>query len=278
MGVSPLFPPQLQDNQAAQAELHHVVQRPPSSFDLQRSRWWLGGIRKAVPWLKDCSLAGVWRILQRYGLHYKRGRRYVHSPDAEYDSKLQLISEAIAKARAAPSRIIFLYEDELSYYRNPSVAQDWQPKCTDEPHAVQAAGYNSYRRIASCLNIVDGQLFSWQRSRFDAGTFGRYLLAVAQHYKEAETIYVALDNWPTHFAEQVQQAIAASKLVLLRLPTYAPWTNPVEKVWRKLKQELLHLHRYSSAWAELPQQVEEWLEQFAKGSTALLHYVGLHPY
>jgi transposase len=39
-------------------------------------------------------------------------------------------------------------------------------------------------------------------------------------------------------------ALAPSKIVLVPLPTYAPWTNPVEKVWRKLCQEVLHLHEF----------------------------------
>jgi hypothetical protein len=37
--------------------------------------------------------------------------------------------------------------------------------------------------------------------------------------------------------------------------------NPVEKVWRKLKQELLHLHRPHEQWSVLQERVEEWLGQ-----------------
>ena len=31
-------------------------------------------------------------------------------------------------------------------------------------------------------------------------------------------------------------------LQLVELSTYASWCNPIEKLWRKLKQELFHLH------------------------------------
>ena len=32
---------------------------------------------------------------------------------------------------------------------------------------------------------------------------------------------------------------------LVPLPTYASWCNPIEKLWRQLRQELLHLHRFA---------------------------------
>jgi len=59
------------------------------------------------------------------------------------------------------------------------------------------------------------------------------------------------------------------------LPTYASWLNPIEKVWRWLRQQVLHRHRLSDRWAELKQRVAQFFEQFADGSLKLLKYVGL---
>jgi transposase len=36
----------------------------------------------------------------------------------------------------------------------------------------------------------------------------------------------------------------ATQIGLLRLPTYVPWTNPIEKLWQRLKQEVLHQHDF----------------------------------
>jgi hypothetical protein len=46
------------------------------------------------------------------------------------------------------------------------------------------------------------------------------------------------DNWPIHFESQVVEAAAKAGVEMVRLPTHAPWLNPIEKLWRKLKQEL----------------------------------------
>jgi transposase len=100
---------------------------------------------------------------------------------------------------------------------------------------------------------------------------------VQARYPAAERIYIALDNWPVHFQSDVLTASQHSKITKVFLPTYAPWLNPIEKVWRKLKQELLHLHRYSSHWKDLQERVGDWLLHYDQPSPDLLHYVGLSP-
>ena len=59
------------------------------------------------------------------------------------------------------------------------------------------------------------------------------------------------------------------------LPTYASWCNPIEKLWRKLKQDVLHLHRLADDLKALRMLVTEFLQQFAAGSSELLRSVGL---
>lgn len=125
---------------------------------------------------------------------------------------------------------------------------------------------------------------------------------LAQTYPEAETIYVAVDNWPVHFHVDVlarlqPQTFAQSFKVpdnwptqptaraiyddlpiqLVPLPTYAPWLNPIEKLWLWLSQDILALHQLADAWIVLKEQVLSFLQQFQDGSNELLRYVGLLP-
>jgi hypothetical protein len=116
---------------------------------LPRTRWWLDGVRQIIPWLRDCCLATVWQTLDRWNLHYKRGRRSVHSPDWEYATMVQRIETITWYSRQVPGQIVRLYEDELTYYRHPTLAQGYAPAGSDMPHAEQGTGYNSARRIAA---------------------------------------------------------------------------------------------------------------------------------
>jgi hypothetical protein len=59
------------------------------------------------------------------------------------------------------------------------------------------------------------------------------------------------------------------------LPPSAPWLNPLEKLWRWLRQEVLTLPRGVEDWPQVKQRVRAFLEQVAHGSAALLRYGGL---
>ena len=109
------------------------------------------------------------------------------------------------------------------------------------------------------------------------GTLKRYYKALEEAYPEAEVIYVAQDNWPVHFHPDVLASLRGTKIRLLRLPTYAPWTNPIEKVWRWLKQDVLRQHDFGDDWQGLQREVTGWLAKWVGPSPALLRYVGLAP-
>lgn len=128
----------------ARAEVSEVVHRSPRLFGHERSRWWLAGIRRGLEWLSGLSLPGVWKLLRRLKVHYKRGRQYVHSPDPDYDTKLAAIAAATAVVRQEPTAYVLLYEDELTYYRRPSLACAYGLAGHDDVRA------QSEHRSASC--------------------------------------------------------------------------------------------------------------------------------
>ena len=79
----------------------------------------------------------------------------------------------------------------------------------------------------------------------------------------------------TAIQPDVLTAVSANQLTLLRLPTYASWLNPIEKLWRWLRQDILHDHNDAQSFKRLRKRVAAWLKQFAERSPKLLHYVGI---
>jgi transposase len=67
------------------------------------------------------------------------------------------------------------------------------------------------------------------------------------------TIYVAWDNASTHQDDEVDDVVraAAGRLVLLYLPTYSPWLNPIEMLWRHFRREVTHCELFASVKALL---------------------------
>ena len=74
---------------------------------------------------------------------------------------------------------------------------------------------------------------------------------LAKH--RAETVYVAWDNASTHEDAEVEAVLrgAAGRLILLYLPTYSPWLNPIEMLWRHFRREVTHCELFDSVDALL---------------------------
>ncbi len=62
------------------------------------------------------------------------------------------------------------------------------------------------------------------------------------------TVYLAWDNASTHEDDEVEAVLrsAAGRLVLLYLPTYSPWLNPIEMLWRHFRREVTHCELFVS--------------------------------
>jgi transposase len=251
-------------------------QSPPQiGFLVPPARWSLDALRRSVDFFHDYSLSGIWRRLRSWHLAYKRGRSYLHSPDPLYQEKIRFIEEILSRARQQPLKVVALYLDELTYYRQPSVDRDWIERGAACQRLAQLSyRSNSKQRVVGALNALTGETLHRQSTRIGRKELAAFYRQIRSRYPDAE-IYVIQDNWPIHFLPDVLAAATECRIELVRLPTYAPWLNPVEKLWRLVKQTILHLHRLSDDWNELKARVTRFLDEFTKGSDDLLRYVGL---
>lgn len=292
--------------------MEHLVNAGPQAYPQllalspPTSRWTLGSLREALLWVHHYSLSGIWRLLRSLDIHWKRGRDHVHSPDPHYLAKLATIETLTAQVRAAPQRLVLLYQDELTYYRQPTLAQGYAPAGTARPLAERSHQANTATRLGGALNALTGQVTALQGSRIDVPRLVSFYQTLCQTYGAAERLYLIQDNWPVHFHPDLLVALEPQLFLpqwlrrlppnwptepspsalrkwgglhlpiqLVPLPTYASWCNPIEKLWRKLRQDHLHLHPCADDLPTLRQRVLTFLDQFAHGSEILLRSVGL---
>jgi len=280
-----------------------VVRREPRLFEHQQSRWTLDALAQTCDWLRVSTAGGLWRVLDRLGIRYKWARNHMYSPDAAYDAKLSVLQLCRLRAWYQPEDYIFLYQDEFTYYRQPSLARAYESQGHWQPLAYRSYQSDTQFRVVAALNAMSGQVTYRQSSKIDLRQLSDFYAAVRADYPTAKEIYVAQDNWPVHFHPDVlarlqpqdffpqppklppnwpqqpgPQAIHDHLPIrLLLLPTYASWLNPIEKLWRWLKQDVLHLHRLSDDWQALKLAVANFLDRLTDRSPDLLRYVGLLP-
>jgi hypothetical protein len=276
------------------------VRRSPEQFGYPQSRWNLKRLLPCCDWLRLKSEAGLWQLLKRLGINYKRGRDYVHSPDPDYWAKLSQIELARLRAWYDPEKYRLVYLDEFTYYRQPSLAQAYELSGPRQPLARRSHRANTWFRVVAALDAISGRVTYTQASKITRFRLADFLAQVWAQQPTVEQLYVVLDNWPVHFHPDVlarlqpqawpwpppqpdhwptepgpKAVVDNLPIQLLSLPTYASWLNPIEKLWRWLKQDVLHLHRHSDDWPHLKTRVAEFLDQFKDDSPDLLRYVGL---
>jgi putative transposase len=89
------------------------------------------------------------------------------------------------------------------------------------------------------------------------------------------TIYVAWDNASMHEDDEVEAVVraAAGRLVLLYLPTYSPWLNPIEMLWRHFRREVTHCELFETKPALLV-AAQECFDRFNQCPQNILSVIG----
>jgi hypothetical protein len=256
--------------------------------------------------LRTTTPGSLAHLLDRLGLTWQRGRDAVRSPDAAYPAKLATVAAVLAHGRRPARREVALYLDELTYYRQPTLAHAWAARGGDQPRAHRSHRSSTVTRIVGALDAHTGQVHAHQASAIGVEQLVALYQHLAARYPQARRLWIIQDNWPVHYHPDLLVALEPQRLVrrwprrlppcwpadpspravrkwgalhlpiqLVPLPTYASWTNPIEKLWRRLKQAVLHLHPLADHLDDLRALVQTFLDQFTAGSTSLLRATGL---
>lgn len=270
------FPP----SDPARNELVECLHQSPLLLGFARSRWSLALIAGLPQVLGVSSLSGLCRRLQKWRISRKRSRDYLHSPDPLYQEKVAAVQERLASAKAHPDQEVMLYADEFTLYRQPAAGTAYHPRGRGgkaQPRARRSYRANTKWRVVGALNAHTGRVSFRAGAHAGRKELRSFLRQLRAEYGPGLRITLVWDNWPVHFHPEVLKAAQEADIELLFLPTYAPWTNPIEKLWGQLKDELLRLHPWADLWDPLKAAVQTFLASFSRGSPALLHRVGLLP-
>ena len=277
--------------------------RSPHDLGVERSRWTLELLGKACAWLADYTPSGIWRVLQRLGFSRKQVQDHIHSPDPAYDAKCAAIAAHVAEAQTS-QQIVLCYLDEVTMLRQPTHAPAYAVRGGPQPRAERSLKEDTPSRLVATLDRRDGRVCFRPGSKITVPTLVTFYRDLVAAYPDAVRIYVVLDNWPVHFHPDLLVALepqespfpfsrprswpdephetAVTKwgalqlpIQLVPLPTYASWLNPIEKLWRWLRQDLGHRHPWADDLDALRAALACFLGQFADGSIDLLRYVGL---
>jgi putative transposase len=225
-----------------------VLACSPADFRFARSRWSCEAVAVV---LRDDYRVSVGREtirvwLRAAGLVWRRHRPALRPKDPDRDRKLAALRELLRRLSADETAV---FMDEVDVNLNPKVGCQWMRRGYQA--TVETPGTNEKRYLAGSIHWRTGRVILTEgrpKEGRSAALFLRHLDELRRAFRHYKVIHVICDNAGIHKPDKskaVRKYLEewAGRLVVHYLPTYAPDTNPVERVWWRLHEAVTRNHR-----------------------------------
>lgn len=148
-----------------------------------------------------------------------------------------------------------LFGDECSFAQWGSLSHTWAP--VGHTPIVETRGTRKNYKVFGAIDFHTGKFFHQGiEGKLNGQSYIDFLQQILS--KTRKHIVLVQDGAPYHKSKVVKAFIAerSDRLSVHTLPSYSPDYNPIEKLWKKIKQNYTHLH-YFDTYEDLVTQVEK---------------------
>ena len=219
----------------ARKEIERLLEGNPTEEGQNATRWTAPRIAEHLERELgiDVHEDTVRSALKQMEYSWTRPRRKLPPTDPEaYRKRLQAIVEAVAEAGPEAS---VLAEDETQVKRFPPLRRQWQP--VGEQRPVRVPEGNDERTLYGTLDLTSGQTHvqAYEKGRSDYTI--EYLESVLEQIEGQ--ILLVWDQVSWHTSNEVTRWLeSCNRIETYLLPVRSPETNPMEDLWRKLKEQV----------------------------------------
>lgn len=170
---------------------------------------------------------------------------------------------------------MFYYADEFNVSWFPTLKAMWSP--IGQQVMIRTPRQPTKRYGIGGVNYHTGETLVIFRRRKRRPQIAEFLFLLLEKHPK-QTVYVAWDNVNTHQDDEVEAVVrsAAGRLVLMYLPTYSPWLNPIEMLWRHFRREVTHCELFESVKALLDAS-KDFFDRFNQTPEKVLSIIGAKP-
>jgi transposase len=168
---------------------------------------------------------------------------------------------------------LLLFGDEASFPQWGTLTHTWarrgqQPK-------VQTSGVRKGYKVFGLIDYFSGRFFyQGQDGRLDTTAYLAFLTRALTQTTQPLVLIQDGARYHTSRAAQTFFAQHSARLTVFQLPSYSPDYNPIEKLWKKVKDQDTHLH-YFPTFEALTLRVEQAMLKFANAPQEILALCGL---
>jgi transposase len=167
-----------------------------------------------------------------------------------------------------------LFGDEASFPQWGTLNYTWAKK--GQQPIVQTSGKRKGYKVFGLIDYFTGNsYFSAQEERLNSESYETFLKMVLK--KTRKHIILIQDGARYHTSKEMKAFFKEKKnrLTVVTLPAYSPDFNPIEKLWKNIKQKGTHLH-YFPTFEDLKNKVHEMIDIFKDSKKEVLGLFGFY--
>ena len=168
-----------------------------------------------------------------------------------------------------------LFGDEASFPQWGSLTYTWAKR--GQQPVVKTSGNRRGYKVFGLIDYFSGRFFckGHDKGRLNSASYQSFLTEVLS--KTRKHIILIQDGARYHTSKAMRQFFdkKANRITVYDLPSYSPDYNPIEKLWKKIKEKEIHLH-YFPTFDSLKNKVEEALLHFKDLKNEVLSLFGFY--
>ncbi len=212
----------------------------PNEHGLPGRGWTL---KKLQRWVADKLSRQVSRntlrtILRAAGLRWKQCKKLLSKADAEKRTHFVEQFQALYE-RMCRHEVLLIYVDEVHLHQDMEVGYTWSP--VGEANWIPSAspGLSARLNWFGAYNFTDGSCFVWEDGPCNGDTTLHFLQQLSHWLgKTDRQVVIIWDGASYHRSKKVRTYAAALGFQILPLPGYSPDLNPIEGLWKWLREEV----------------------------------------
>lgn len=214
------------------------------------------------------------QLLGNLGFSYQKAKFIASNQDEQKRAEwLKNTWPKILKDAKAKNAYI-LFGDEASFPQWGTLNYTWSKK--GKQPIVKTSGSRKSYKVFGLIEFFTGKIFAkGHHGKLNSEAYMDYLKEVLS--KTRKHIILIQDGAPYHRGAQMQAFFEknANRITVYRLPSYSPDFNPIEMLWKKIKQQGTHL-KYFPTFEDLVQKVEDMIVTFSDSASEILSLFGLY--
>lgn len=187
-------------------------------------------------WSVTYSVPGMRNWLQRYGFSYKKPALVPGKADEQQQREWMAQYEKLKQDLPADEMICFM--DGVHPTHNVQPAYGWIQKGIRKE--VPANSGRSRINLSGIFDVINHKVLIQEDKILNAAATISFFRKIEATYPGKKRVHIFCDNAGYYRNKAVTEYLQASKIKLHFLPPYSPNLNPIERLWKWMKERVIY--------------------------------------